>query len=400
MEVVGTLWRRLTRWQYFGLFLIVGVTLGLHLSIINDPQDVMVDEVYYVNDARGIVAGEGQLRAEHPPLGQLLIAAGIGLFGDTTFGWRILPVIFGSAGIVFFYLICCRLGMTRRASLIGTFLLAFENLTFVQAGIAMLDVFCVTFMLAAFWCYLRKSYLLSGVAICLSTLVKLTGALALPVIAVHWLLTRRDRPMYFSLSMLAAPVFFFATIPVFDMLAVGYPVNPISRAREILNVSASITFTKYTNMFASRPWDWVLTPDVMPYYWDPQYLAVVSFTIGVFIIPTVVCMVLLARNRHTVGLFGTLWFASTYLIWIPASLITDRMSYIFYFYPTIGAICLGLGWGVSQLLDIGSHHESIARGRAIVAGCWCFLALHFLLLILLTPLFGFWVSLEAAAAPS
>ncbi|MBN1152423.1 MAG: glycosyltransferase family 39 protein [Dehalococcoidia bacterium] len=400
MEIAGRLWRSVTGWHYFGLALIVLVTVALHLTIINQPQDVMVDEVYYVNDARGIVAGEGQLRAEHPPLGQLLIAASIALVGDTTFGWRILSVVFGSAGIVFFYLICGRLGMSRRVSLIATFLLAFENLTFVQASIAMLDVFCTTFMLAGFWCYLRKSYLLSGVAICLSTLVKLTGALTLPVIAIHWLLMRRDRPMYFSLSMLAAPIFFFATIPVFDMLIVGYPINPISRAREILNVSASITFTKYTNIFASRPWEWVFTPDVMPYYWDPQYLAVVSFTVGVLIIPSMVWMTLLATKRHPVGLFSVLWFATTYLVWIPASIITDRMSYIFYFYPTIGAICLGLGLGISQLLDVGRNHENVARGRAIIAGCWCFMAFHLVLLILLTPLFGFWVSLEAAAAPT
>ena len=400
MEVARNWWQRLIGWQYLGLFLLVAVTIALHLSIINQPQDVMVDEVYYVNDAREIVAGEGQIRPEHPPLGQLIIAAGITLFGDTTFGWRIFSVVFGSAGIVFFYLICGRLGLPPRASLIATFLLAVENLTFVQASIAMLDAFYVTFMLAAFWCYLRKSYLGAGVAICLSTLTKLTGALTLPVIAIHWLLTRRDRPAYFSLSMLAAPIFFFTTIPVFDMLIVGYATNPISRAREILSVGASITFTKYTNIFASRPWDWVLKPDVMPYYWDPQYLSMVSFTVGVFIIPAVVYLALLARQRNDIGLFGVLWFASTYLVWMPASIITDRMSYIFYFYPTIGAICLALGWAISQLLESGRHHENIARGRAIIAGCYCYLVFHFTLLILLTPLCGFWVSMAAAAAPS
>jgi len=117
------------------------VSAAFHLSIIHQPDDLMVDEVYYVNDARGIVSGEGELRAEHPPLGQLLIACGIALFGDNTFGWRFFSMIFGLAGILFFYLICARLGMNERACLITTFFLAFENLTFVQASIAMLDVF-------------------------------------------------------------------------------------------------------------------------------------------------------------------------------------------------------------------------------------------------------------------
>lgn len=399
MEVAKRSWRRLYRWQYFGLALLVVTTLAMHFSIINQPQDLMVDEVYYVNDARAIVDGDGELRAEHPPLGQLLIAAGIALFGDTTFGWRFFSVVFGTAAVVFFYLICDRLGMSRRASLIATFLLTFENLTFVQASIAMLDVFNVTFMLAAFWLYLRRRYALSGVAICLSTLVKLTGALALPVIALHWLLTRRDRPRFFTLSMVSAPVWFFATIPLFDSLITGYPVNPFSRAREILSVSAGITFSKFTNLFATRPWEWVLTPDVMPYYWDPHYVAAVSFSIGALIIPTMILMAVLARKGNQTALFSLLWFAFTYVIWIPASIITDRMSYIFYFYPTVGTVCLGLGLGLSLLIDHGRTDENIRKGRAVVAACWGFLAFHAIVLVLLTPLFGVWVSLEQTANP-
>ena len=387
------------RWEYFGLALIVVAGLAMHFSIINDPQDVMTDEVYYVNDARAIVDGNGELRAEHPPLGQLLIAAGIALFGDTTFGWRFFSVIFGAAGIVFFYLVCGRLGMSRRATLIATFLLAFENLTFVQASIAMLDVFSVTFMLAAFWLYLRRSYALSGVAICLATLAKLTGGLALPVIALHWLLTRRDRRDYFCLSMVLAPALFFTTMPFFDAIITGYPVDPIGRARQLLSVSASITFSGPHHPFASRPWEWLLRPDVMPYYWDPQYVALISFSIGVLIIPVVIHMAWLTRKGNPVGLFCLLWFASTYLVWIPLSLITDRMSYIFYFYPTVGAICLGLGWLLSWLMDVARTRLTVQRGRAILAVCWSFLLFHAVLLILLTPLFNFWVSFELGAAP-
>jgi len=34
-------WRRVRRWEYFGLALIVVAGLAMHFSIINDPQDVM-----------------------------------------------------------------------------------------------------------------------------------------------------------------------------------------------------------------------------------------------------------------------------------------------------------------------------------------------------------------------
>ena len=394
MEVVTRLCRRLFRWQYIGLALLVVTTLALHFSIINQPQDDMTDEIYYVNDARQILAGEGALRPEHPPLGQLLITSGLALFGDNAFGWRFFSVLFGAAVVTFFYLVCARLGMSRRAALLATSLLAFENLSFVQASIAMLDVFSVAFMLAAFWLYLRRSYALSGAAIALSTLAKLNGALTLPVIALHWFLTRRDRPTYFSLSMVSAPVWFLTTMPFLDAFITGYPVNPIGRTREILSVSASIVFGLREHPFYSRPWEWILRPAVMPYYWDPQYLAVISFTVGALIIPSVVYMVLLARKGNMASLFGVLWFASTYLIWIPVSLLTDRTSYIYYFYPTVGAVCLGLGIGLANLMDWGKMHATDRRGRMAIVIAWGYLALHAVFLVLLTPLFSVWVSLQ------
>jgi predicted membrane-bound dolichyl-phosphate-mannose-protein mannosyltransferase len=368
MNMVERFWRRLLAWRYLGLALLVAATAAMHLSIINQPADFMVDEVYYVKDARAIVSGEGELRPEHPPLGQLLIAAGIYMFGDNPFGWRFLSVVFGSFGIVFFYLVCGRLGMSRRTAFLASFLFAFENMSFVQASIAMLDVFSVTFMLAAFWLYLRGNSVTAAVAICLSTLCKLTGGLALPVIGLHWLLTRRDRPVRFMVSLAIAPLLFTLTIPLFDYIMTGEMYDPITRISEILSVSSSITFTDFTNLYASRPWEWVLRPEVMPYYWDPQYVSAVSFTVGALVIPTAILMTVLARRGNEVGLFGVSWFALTYVSWIPLSLITDRMSYVFYFYPSVGAICLGLGWAVSALIDYGRSADSGKRRRlAIVA---------------------------------
>ena len=141
----------LDKWEYTWLCLLVVITLAAHFSIINQPKQVVFDEVYYVNEARSILADNGTLRPEHPPVGKLFVVAGIALFGDNPVGWRFFSIICGTGCIILFYLICRQLAMSKRASVLATFLLALENMSFVQAGVAMLDVYSLVLMLASFW---------------------------------------------------------------------------------------------------------------------------------------------------------------------------------------------------------------------------------------------------------
>ena len=127
---------RIVHWEYFGLLLIIAVTLALHFAIINRPPTIVWDETYYVEDARNIINGAGDLRPEHPPLAKLFIVAGIHLFGDNSFGWRFFSIIFGTAGIAVFYLICRRLKLSRTASSIATFLFGLPTASFSSVCIS------------------------------------------------------------------------------------------------------------------------------------------------------------------------------------------------------------------------------------------------------------------------
>ncbi|MDP6142228.1 MAG: glycosyltransferase family 39 protein, partial [Dehalococcoidales bacterium] len=153
METIKQLIARFSAWEYAGLLMIVLVTLGLHFSVIMTPDEPFGDEQHYIPDARLIIDGEGTQRPEHPPVGKLLLVTGIQLFGDNPLGWRFFSVTLGTIGIIFFYLICRRLNLPKRIAFLATFLIAFENLSFVQAGIAMLDVYSLVFALIAFWLY-------------------------------------------------------------------------------------------------------------------------------------------------------------------------------------------------------------------------------------------------------
>ncbi len=379
--------QQVARWQYFWLCLFVMVTLSLHVSVINRPTELILDEQHYVKDARVILSGLPTERPEHPPVGKLVVALGIKLFGDRPVGWRSFSILFGTASVALFWLICRRLGMPPVAVNLSAFLFTLENLSFVQANVAMLDVFMLTFLLASFWLYLRGQFQLCAVMIALSALAKLSGGLAVPAIGLHWLVTGRKRPEIFLPSMLLAFLLFMGLMPLFDYFAFHSWMNPIDRVQSMLSLSGSLTFTSAPSESARRPWEWVVLPVVMAYWYTPSYMGAVSFTLWALILPAVVYMGFRAFKRENAALFGLAWFAGTYLSWIPGDLLTDRVTFIFYFYPTLGAICIGVGAGLYHLL---CARHSLRQGRMakhIVIAVTVFLVAHVAVFCVLSPVF-------------
>ncbi len=54
-------------WKYAALCLLVVATLVLHLVVISNPRELILDEQHYVADARSIIKDHITLRTEHPP---------------------------------------------------------------------------------------------------------------------------------------------------------------------------------------------------------------------------------------------------------------------------------------------------------------------------------------------
>ena len=115
------------------------------------PSTPFFDETHYLPAARALLALSHPLNAEHPPLGKELIALGIALFGDRPLGWRIMPALFGALGLFAAMRALWFASLSRFATIAFGALLATGFPLFVQARIAMLDVFMAGFVLLALW---------------------------------------------------------------------------------------------------------------------------------------------------------------------------------------------------------------------------------------------------------
>lgn len=390
MKSLVTLLRRFYKWEHFWLCLLVVATLILHFVIVDKPPSLILDEQYYINEARGIIENHEIEFEEHPPLGKLFIITGIKIFGDNTLGWRFFSIVLGTACIILFYFICRRLGMSPWATNFATFLLALENMTFVQASVAMLDVFFLVFMLASYLLYLNRRYITAGIAVGLSVLAKLSAALSVPALIIHWFFTRTNRSRWFALTIVLSVIAFLALMPLLDYFTVldfADVTTPFERIKTMVNMTSSITFESSTHESMSRPWEWLLSYRPMPFWWEPHYISGISPSIWALTIPTFAYMVYKAVRRDEAGLFGAAWFASTYLLWIPASLITGRLSYLFYFYPSIGAICIGLGLGMSELVRLFQTRKSGKLKWTSLSIVIIIVLAHIVSFMLLYPLF-------------
>ena len=114
---------------------------ALFLYRLGTPSILVFDEVHYVPAARQLWSLAGPVNIEHPLLGKVLIGLGMALFGDNSFGWRVMSSIAGTATLLGLFTIAWLLFRSTRAAVV-TALVALANFTlFIQARIAMLDGF-------------------------------------------------------------------------------------------------------------------------------------------------------------------------------------------------------------------------------------------------------------------
>jgi dolichyl-phosphate-mannose--protein O-mannosyl transferase len=122
-------------------------------------SEAVFDEVYYVRASEDYLYGRDPYENTHPPLGKLIIAAGILVLGNNPFGWRILGILFATAKLPVIYLLGKEVSGSWRGGLFSAFLLGFEFMHFTMGRIATIDIFLVSFSLASmlfFYRYMKR----------------------------------------------------------------------------------------------------------------------------------------------------------------------------------------------------------------------------------------------------
>ena len=122
---------------------------------------MIFDEIYHARTAYENIHNLPIYEWTHPPLGKLIIALGILIFGMKPFGWRIMGTLFGVGMIPLLYVFAKRIFKRTDYAFVTAGLWAFDCMHFTQTRIATIDVYGLFFILLMFFFmyeYVRQDY--------------------------------------------------------------------------------------------------------------------------------------------------------------------------------------------------------------------------------------------------
>jgi 4-amino-4-deoxy-L-arabinose transferase-like glycosyltransferase len=386
---------------HMALVLVLIASLLARVGWLDRPAGSLIfDETYYVNAARVILdrpVAEGAPYAnsepgidpnrEHPPLGKLLIAGSMEVFGDKALGWRFPSIVAGMLSILLVYGIVRAAGGDQWMGVLAAGLLGIENLALVHSRIGTLDMMLMAFMLTGAWCYLKGWPLLAGMLCAVAALMKLGGVYALLalflieffVLSRGWLETGRlSRSSILTGAKLLASfaVVWLFGLWVLDLWVTNYD-TPWEHLDFMLDYGFALTREGGPANQESYPWQWLVNDVEMTYLRVDERImageelkatrpltwfrgAMNPIVLGAAPLGLAFGLYRTWAHNDRLGLWVVAWFAGTFIPFVPASLLADRISYIFYILPTVPAFAIGLA-----LL--------FGRGRLPVVVLWVFL---------------------------
>jgi dolichyl-phosphate-mannose--protein O-mannosyl transferase len=176
------------------LLLILAFSAIVRFVNLGRPNELVFDEIYYVDGARdllkyGVEIEKGSAEfIVHPPVGKWVIASGIKLFGDNSFGWRFSTALLGTISILFIYLIAKHLFDSERWALLSAALVSLDGLHLVMSRTSLLDMTLMFFVLVGLYALLKENFWAAGFLFGLALATKWSAIYYIAFFGIYYLI--------------------------------------------------------------------------------------------------------------------------------------------------------------------------------------------------------------------
>jgi 4-amino-4-deoxy-L-arabinose transferase-like glycosyltransferase len=384
-----------------------------HMLQIAFPSDgsMVFDEAYYVPASLTTLAGEAA-NLEHPPLGKLIGAAGIALFGNNWFGWRFPQVVISTVGLYLFYLVAKRLLGGDPWALGATIMLGLDTIFFIHGGILLLDAPAFMLGFLTLELYFRKRYWWSAICMGLAFFDReLTVFIFVTLVAYHIAVNRgafKQAAKFLSRYTLAALLVLFILLWAYDIhfqpaqstmvtsnintnVVVGQSGQPITTIIQTFMSTSSenimrnpvqnimfdfnyngphgIVLNETTVHAYEHPVDWILPID--PFDQPTYYRVDITVTAGnvtndytpiwyqaqpnlplwygIWPAAFGLALALIRRKEWETALFIAVGIGSNYLPWVVLDMLVRRIGFNYYYLYTLPFVALGLVFAIKML---------------------------------------------------
>lgn len=348
-------------------------TVPATISYLNSTY---FDEIYFARSAYEYVHGIPTVEWVHPPLGKLIMAIPVLLFGMSTFAYRLMGNIAGILMIPVIYALAKNIFKNRKWAILAGLLMMFDCFHFAQTRMGTVDSFLVLFiMLSALFMYkyivlendakLKTKLVnlfLSGLFIGCAIATKWTGfyaGLALAIVFFANIIYRnvgkgKEKDKDLGKIILSCFVFFVG-IPLL-IYVLSYLLFPIVYPGKVEGISGLIKqtqdmYTYHSTLEATHPFtsEWYTWPAMVKpvWYYVGYFGGGMKGTIvgignpaiwwfGIIASIFVLIMALLRRKRED-------WFILVFILatWLPYVFI-GRIMFMYHYFPTLPFIVLAI----------------------------------------------------------
>ncbi len=240
----------------------------LRVFHLTTPKGLVFDEIYYVDGARdylkyGVEVTKGAPEfIVHPPVGKWLIAAGIKLFGNHEFGWRIGVAVAGTLTVYLTARIAQRIFHENMWATLAALLMTLDGLNLVMSRTALLDIFLTLFILLAVNSWLKGKYLRFAIYLGLAmgskwSALYFVAAFLIVELIINRNLIRTIRVGITSLGIYVLTWFgWFSSSLGWDRNSKSNPISSlIYYHKEMLGFHTGLT---EKHSYQANPWNWII----------------------------------------------------------------------------------------------------------------------------------------------
>ena len=378
------------------------------------------DEIYHARTAYEFIHHLPIYEWTHPPLGKLIIAVGIMIFGMCPFGWRIAGTVIGILMIPAIFIFVKKLTKKTWLAALGCILFTFDFMHFAQTRIATIDVY-VTFFIILMYYFMYKYYTmsfydtplkktfiplaLSGICMGLGVASKWTGAYAGAGLAVIFFITLTQRYLEYRYAVahpsgkssgidnrriieeftpkmmktLGWCVIFFVIVPIviYCCSYIPYMMTPSGNGLKTVtdNIQSMYTYHAKTVTDATHPYSshWYQWPTMYRpiYYYSGTVSGNIKEGISSFGNPAVwwvgiaaiFYMIYIAvTKRDMKALFLLVGYFAQLIPWMGVT----RITFIYHYFPCVPFLVLMI---IYSIYDIYENASDANKKKIFIGAC-------------------------------